>query len=173
MNSHAIQRPEDLPPGRPGVFQPPAGLQARYRVRANRIVIEMPSNSHPGCLAVWSLLLVGLIGLLTYIFVDSKGNWIPVLFYGAVGGFVLAAMYGVAAPERTVVEVDPSRLRIVKRGLIFGSPRDIPAGQVCAAFLDATAITVLTPDGKVTLARELSPAEREWIHLILRRVLAC
>ena len=158
-------RPREVPP-------PPVGLRSKFRVEGNRVVIELPGLAAMGCLVVWFLLVLALLGLLTYIFVDSKGNWAPVAMFGGVGGLVIAILYGAVAPQQTVVAVSPEALEVAKQGLLFTSRRYLQADRIRELRLESTSIVALTDREAVALAELVSDEERRWIHSVLHQVLA-
>jgi hypothetical protein len=160
-----LEPPREVPPA-------PPGLRSKYRVEGERIVVEMPRQSNSGCLAVWFLLLAGLLGLLAYIFIDSEGSWAPVAIFGAVGGIVLAILYEAIAPQQTVLEVSPRELCVRKLGLVFTSERRLPAERIREVRPGLLDITVLTDRETVSFGLYLGEEELKWIHELLLRVLA-
>jgi hypothetical protein len=177
LDSTAIQRSEDLPPKGQRAPQPPAGLRSRYFVRDNRIVIETPFVREPGCLASWVLLVLALIGLLVYLLVDKESLWGTVIIWGILGG-VVAVGYRMVWPEQTIFKVDPEGLYLRKRGLLFRGSlfdwrREIPAREIQDVIRRGLGLVILTAHGKVDLDLPVELPDVEWIHAILRRVLAC
>jgi hypothetical protein len=156
----------------------PAGLRARYFVRANRIVIKTPYVIIPGCLPAWCLLALGLLGWLVYAFVNGNGQSAGFVCPAIVGGFVLFLGYFTVQPEQTIFEVDPERLSIRQRGLLFrgflfGRRWEIPAGEIQGVELQGGLLVILNARGKMELQLPVGSAEVAWIRAVLCRVLAC
>jgi hypothetical protein len=156
----------------------PVGLRARYFVRANRVVIKTPYFIIPGCLPAWFLLALGLLGWLVYAFVSGNGQSAGVVCPAIVGGFVLFLVYFTVQPEQTILEVDPERLSIRKRGLLFrglfrGRGSEFKAGEIQGIELQGGLLVILSARGKLDLQLPVGPAEVAWIRAVLCRVLAC
>jgi hypothetical protein len=160
-----LERPREVAP-------PPAGLQSKYRVEGDRIIIELPRVAWAGCLVTWFLLLLALVGLLIYLFVDSKGNWAVIAMWAAIGGVPLAILYAAVRPQQTILEVSPQGLEVADRGLIFTSRRRFAADRIRELRLEPVGIEVITDRERVTLATLVRGKERRWIHGVLQQVLA-
>jgi hypothetical protein len=153
-------------------------LHSRYFVRDNRIVIETPFVALRGCLASWVLLVLALIGLLGCLLLDRETLWATVIIWAIVGGVTVVVVYRMVWPEQTIFEVDPERLSLRKRGLLFrgalfGWERAIPAREIQGVILRGFLLVILTIRGKVELDLPVALSEVEWIRGILRRVFAC
>lgn len=154
-------------------YLPPAPLhpEAEYRRAGRGLTVTCPWVRSTGCFAVWVLLLVGLVSLLSYIFADSKGNWSAVGFFGAVGGFVLALLYSAVAPSQVELEADPAGLTVRQRGQFATSRKYLPAHTIREVGDSLLGIRIRTDDEEMVLPTAVPGHERNYLLAVLIRVL--